>query len=258
MKKQKRIDQILELLSKNGELTVVEACNKLSASPATIRRDFNLLSEKKAVTKSWGGIIPRSEHTVLDSMTPLSHRKTEFLPEKKVIAQKAASFVKDGDIVMIDGGTTTLEMIPFLAHLRLKIITNSILIAQHIDNLSKKHDLEVFLTGGMLYPGSGLLVSTQASETLEKYHAKWLFLSTGGVSEKGISNSNILVVETERSMVKQSENVVILADCSKIGKNDLVKLCDFKDLDLLITNDKPESRLMLEKMEIDKQKTLFV
>lgn len=258
MKKQKRIEQILELLNKNGELTVEEACKKLSVSPATIRRDFSLLSEKKAVTKSWGGIILLSGYPVLDSMTPLSQRKTEFLLEKKVIAEKAASFVKNGDIIMIDGGTTTLEMIPFLAHLRLKIITNSILIAQHIDNLSKKHDLEVFLTGGMLYPSSGLLVSTQASESLEKYHAKWLFLSTGGVSKKGISNSNILVVETERSMIKQSENVVILADHSKIGKNDLVKLCDLKDIDILITNETQESRQILEKMQLDKKKTFFV
>ena len=258
MNKRKRIEKILKFVNENGELTVEDACERFSSSPATIRRDFGFLSEKKVVAKSWGGIMTLSGNSVIDSMTPVSYRKSEFLNEKQAIAKKAASLVKDGDILIIDGGTTTLEMIPFLSNLHLKIITNSILIALEIENLKNKHQLEVFLTGGMLYPGSGLLVSTQASDTLKNFHANWLFLSTGGVSEVGMSNSNILVVETERSMIMQSEKVVLLADSSKIGKKDLVKLCNFNDLNKLITNIDSKSKKTLEGIEVGDLEILFV
>lgn len=246
MSQQQRLQQILSYVEEHKSMTVEEAVKAYHASPATIRRDFNLLTQRGQLDKMWGGVMAASNAQIVDSRSPVRLRKTQFHEEKVRIAKAAADLVKDGDVIIIDGGTTTLEMATFLANKRIQVITNSILIAQKIDEINANAGIEVFLTGGLLYSGSASLVGPHASEIIHSFHAKWLFLSTGGVSDFGVTNSNVLVVETERAMIKQCEKKVMLSDHSKIGKNDLVKLCDISDLDILITNETDQNGAMLD------------
>ena len=140
-------------------------------------------------------------------------------------------------MVIIDGGTTTSEMTPLIADMRIKIVTNSVLIAHQIYHQGKgKEGAEVVMVGGLLYSSGGLTVGPQAINNLREYYANIAFLSVGGLSEIGATNSNILVVETEQQMVNQSERVVMLADHGKFGKPDLVRLCDFDQIDTIITD----------------------
>ncbi|MDX2190126.1 MAG: DeoR/GlpR family DNA-binding transcription regulator [Bacteroidota bacterium] len=229
---------ILEYLDSKGELIVDVACNLFNASPATIRRDFNQLVNDQLAEKTWGGIIKKMESgNAGNSMLPLSYRQEQFVEEKKKIAEKAASLIEDGDVVMIDGGTTTFFMAPFLANRHIRIITNSIIIAYQIDkDKTEKQGAEVFLTGGMLYPESGLLVGPQTNSSIKTYHAKWAFLSAGAVDENGPSNSNQLVVESEQAMIHQSTKTVLLADHSKFDKRNMCSLCNWEDIDQVITN----------------------
>jgi DeoR/GlpR family transcriptional regulator of sugar metabolism len=241
MDRHQRLQTILHELEKSKMLEVDEVGVMLDISPATVRRDFNYLAKHYGVDKTWGGISLSTTKKNFDTMVPLQQRRTENIKAKKAIAEKAASLVKDGEIIFIDGGTTTLEMIPHLAERKIKIITNSILIAQRVDLLSSNFVSEVFLTGGLLYPASGLVVGPQALECIQDFNADWTFLSVGGIAGAGATNSNVLVVETEKAMIRQSEKTAILADSSKFGKKDLVKICDLGEVDFLITESGTES-----------------
>ena len=253
MDRYQRLKRILYELEKNKKLEVEDVMTMLSVSPATVRRDFNYLVDNYTINKTWGGIaLSPANDNIVDTMIPLQERKGINREAKKAIAERAAALIKDGDTVFIDGGTTTLEMVPHLADKKIKIITNSILIAQQLDSTNTKVILEVILTGGILYPQSGLLVGPHSVDFIRSFNANWAFLSAGGISESEATNSNILVVETEKAMINQSEKVVILADSNKIGKKDLVRICDLDEVDFLITErneDKKQIPLLGKKMK---------
>lgn len=229
-----RLQIILNRLDEVSELTVEEACQLLDVSPATIRRDFNLLTTNNKVEKTWGGIAKTG---LLNDMKPVQFRQTQNIREKKAIAEKATSLISDGDVIIIDGGTTTLEMAPLIANRKIRVITNSLLIAHKIhEKRSGWTGAEVFLSGGFLYPDSGLFVGPEANKNLKQYHARYAFLSVGGIEKGIITNSNQMVVETERTMMSQSDQVVILADKSKFGNKAMVRLCGPEEVDVIITN----------------------
>lgn len=243
MNQRSRLQAIIRQLQQKPELTVDEACVLVDASPATIRRDFNLLSENGEVVKTWGGIAKTDDHS--GDMKPLRLRQSQNIREKRAIARKAASMIQEGDVILIDGGTTTLEMAPLIANLKIRIITNSILIAHEIQQLrSGWKGAEIFLIGGFLYPDSGLIVGPEANKNLMQYHADYAFLSVGGIEKEIITNSNQLVVETEKTMMQQSDQVIILADKSKIGSRTMVKLCDPKEVNILITNKQADQKIL--------------
>lgn len=235
MTQRRRLKSILSYLSSHQEVTVDEACAIFEVSPATIRRDFNILVQEQEVTKTWGGIkLFLAEKTA----SSIEDRESRFLAEKKRIAERAASLIQENDVIIIDGGTTTSEMTPLIADMRIKVITNSVLIAHQIHHTGKgRGGAEVIMAGGLLYPSGALTVGPQAISNLKGYFANIAFLSVGGISEIGATNSNTLVVETERQMISQSQQVVMLADHSKFGKQDLIQLCSFDEVHTLITDD---------------------
>ena len=236
MNKHERLTEILDYLKSHKELSVDEACTIFNSSAATIRRDFSYLFDRKKVEKTWGGIaqLPEVSSNELGVASP--EKNIENLKAKISIARYTASLIKDGDVVILDGGTTTLQMIPFLKNKKIRIITNSLLIAQRIDQISEGFDFELFVTGGFVYPRSGMVVGAQVSNSIKDFYANWFIMSAGGVSTEGFFNSNSLVVDTEKEMIKHSEKFVVLADHTKIGKRDSVKLCDLKTPDMIITD----------------------
>jgi DeoR/GlpR family transcriptional regulator of sugar metabolism len=233
---------ILELLDEMGELSVTEVCTRLSLSPATARRAFARLAAEGLAEKVWGGLMRRNPVAGPgDDMVPSGLRDKLNAEAKDAIARQAAMLVEDGDVVAIDGGTTTLRLSFYLANRPIRILTNSILIAHRIEQLrSGANSAEVFLTGGFVYPGSGLLVGPQAVANLRQYHSRWAFLSVGGLDEGGATNTNQLVVESERAMIEQAENAVILADHSKWDHRDMIRQCDWNEISRLITDRKPD------------------
>jgi DeoR/GlpR family transcriptional regulator of sugar metabolism len=238
MQQRERFREIKKYLMSNIELSVQEACELYQASPATIRRDFNQLAEDGEVIKTWGGIKLPPVAMPLEGLTSPAYRKGVRENEKRKIAEKAASLVEDGDVILIDGGTTTYYMTSFLTAKNIRVITNSILIAHKIDQdrQAKFGNAEVFITGGFIYPHSGLLVGPQAIANIQQYHANKAFLSVGGIDLEMASNSNQLIVESEQAIIQQSEKIIMLADSSKFGKKSMVKLCELEEIDILITD----------------------
>jgi DeoR/GlpR family transcriptional regulator of sugar metabolism len=249
MNQKQRLKEINNYLSQHFELTVAEACDIFKASPATIRRDFKLLIQKKEVEKTWGGVSSPAGANA-NSMSPFSLRQSLFVSEKNKIAEKAASYVKDGDIIIIDGGTTTFFLAKYIAQKKIKVITNSILIAYQIDkDRNKNSGAEVFVTGGLMYPNSGLLVGPQSIANIKQYHANWAFLSVEGIQSEQATNSNQLVVETEMAIIEQSEKVIMLADHSKFGKRSMCTICPIDKIDILITDDYEDNKSIIAEIK---------
>lgn len=244
MNHRERLKRILAALDNGEELTVDQACRRFKASPATIRRDFQRLHAEGRVDKTWGGVKARGRSFNL--MPPYPVRETRQTASKKSIAARAATLVRDGDVVFIDGGTTTAHLAPLLAPLRIRVITNSLVIAHDMDRQQRNGPgAEVYLTGGMLFPQSELLVGPQARQTLQQYHAQWVFLSCGGLDHRGASNHEERIVDIEQTMIAQAERVAILADRSKCGIRSMVHLCAWEDVDAWIT-DAPENHPCVE------------
>ncbi len=243
MQRLERQRAILSLLERQGDLTLEEACKAFFISPATARRDFVEIATRGLAEKTWGG-LKRLPSQIGGDMVPSAQREVLNTAQKECIARAACALVADGDALMIDGGTTTLHMAAYLANRRVRILTNSLLIAHRIDRLRTANDgAEVFLTGGFLYPCSGLIVGPQAVENLAQYHARWAFLSCGGLDAEGATNTNQLVVESERAMIRAAARSVVLADSSKWSQRDMVRAFSWSEIDALVTERVPELRL---------------
>ncbi len=249
-----RQEQILRLLSETGQLHVEEAVKRLEASAATIRRDFNQMAEAGLVDRIRGGIRLVSQVDLL----PFRAREVRNADEKLEIARRATAFLSEGDVVFVDGGTTTLQLAHSLPPIKLRIITNSLTLAAAIEQrMLGRGPWEVFLTGGYLFPGTGLLVGPSAQYSIAQYHANWALLSTGGITETGIFNDNEHVVESERLMIKHADRAVVLADESKFGHHAMRHIANLDQLDYLITNRQTEYSRPFENRKAIKLRLIY-
>ena len=156
--------------------------------------------------------------------------------EKRAIAKAAAALPQEGDVLMIDGGTTTFQMAEFVAGRRLRVITNSLMIAQAIDQYQgSRRGAEVLMCGGTLQPESGIVAGSAAEAFLKRYRADWLFLGCAGVDADRVTNYDEAVLASEGLMIDRSAKLVLLADHTKIGRTAMCQLCGTKELNYLIT-----------------------
>ena len=243
MQRLERQRALIALVERQGDVTLEEVCRSFEVSPPTARRDFSEIVARGSAEKVWGGIKRKAGTTKTPpggDIIPSDLRETLHSAEKARIARAACALIRDGDVLIIDGGTTTLGMAAEMANRRVRILTNSLLIALQIDRLrTAKEGAEVFLTGGQLYSGSALLVGPQTVENIDSYHARWAFLSAGGLDSDGTSNTNQLVVECERAMVRRADQSVVLADSSKWGRRDMVRASLWSEVAMLITDAPP-------------------
>jgi DeoR/GlpR family transcriptional regulator of sugar metabolism len=232
MLQKQRQDKILECLAGGNYLSVEDAVRVFKSSPATIRRDFLELAESGQVLKVRGGVSSRKAQTVL----PFSDRESSCFSEKEAIAKSAVSMICAGDVVFIDGGTTTFHMASVLPDMNIRIITNSLRLASALEERSLNARWEIYLTGGFLYTRSGILLGPNAQGSLAQYHANLAFLSVSGIDGDGVYNNSELVVDAERVMISNSDRTVIMADHTKIGKHGLAKVCELDKICGIITD----------------------
>jgi DeoR/GlpR family transcriptional regulator of sugar metabolism len=241
MSRRERQRQILTVLETTPELTLIDACRSLGASSATIRRDFVRLTEEGQVERTWGGVRLASRGTLQMGPPAFAERAGLNAASKRLVAESASELLRDGDVVMVDGGTTTFQLAEFIAHKRIRIITNSLVFAHAIDRLkSGRLGAEVYLTGGLLEPQSGVVVGSMAEDCLRRYEARWFFMSAAGVDAQSVTNYGEAVLGSERVMVERAERLALLVDESKLGRRAMCELCKTSELDIIYTVDSPQ------------------
>ncbi len=231
---EERRHRVLDLVSQRGFISLLDLAQSLQVSESTIRRDLDFWHQQGALKRTHGGAIYLGDGSQLPSF---DERVASQLPEKQAIARAAVARIHDGDSILLDGGTTTLEVARLLVGRPVQIVTNSLPIAQLIAS-SRETDL-IFL-GGYVYPRTGVALGPLAIRMMEDIHVHQTVMSVGGITSKGLFNSNLLLVETERAMMGCADEVVIIADHSKIGRPALAFLCELEAVDTLIL-DRPLS-----------------
>jgi len=248
MKRSDRQSRIMDYVESSGYISHEDGVRLFGASPATIRRDFSELGESGRAERLRGGLRKISSSSGM--MTPFSLREMQFSEEKAAIAKAAAGLLQPGDVAIIDGGTSTFYLAHSLPDFRLRVLTNSLRLAVVLEEKASARDsLEIFLTGGYLYPKSYMLTGPQAKFSISQYHAKWAFISGGGVGPGGVSNNNEFAAESEKAMIESCERVVVLADHSKIGRQAMCQVCPLEKVSLLITDRHPDSEAKLKELE---------
>jgi DeoR/GlpR family transcriptional regulator of sugar metabolism len=199
-------------------------------SSSTVRRDLEYWDQQGKLKRTHGGAVFVGDGSALPAF---EDRSTSQIAEKRAIAAAAAARINDGDAVLLDGGTTTLEVGRRLVGRPLQIVTNSLPIASLFAS-SRETDL-VFL-GGYIYPRTGVALGPLTVRMMEHIHVRQTILSVGGITPKGLFNSNVLLVETERQMMRCADEIVVVADHTKIGRQALARLCDLSAVGTLIVD----------------------
>lgn len=245
---EERRQRILDLISKNGFATSADLARELSTSESTIRRDLEYWGQQGALTRTHGGAVLRADNGTFPA---LDERCAVQIEEKRAIARAAAARIRDGDAVLLDGGTTTLEVARLLLGRQVQVVTNSLPIAQL---LAASRETDLVILGGYVYPRTGVALGPLTVRMLEEVHVHQTIMSVGGLTAKGLFNSNLLLVETERAMMRCADEVVVVADHTKIGRQALAFLCELSAVDTLIV----DKNLMAEQHALIEQNDVRV
>lgn len=223
---------ILEILNREGRVLVGELAKQFDTSQVTIRKDLDILHAHGRIHRTHGGALPARE-SVLEDPT-LREKEKLHRREKLRIAAAAARMVKEGQVVILDSGTTTTAIARALRKFEnLTIITNAANIAAELSGSS----LEVILTGGTLRKNSFSLVGPIAEETLRRLNADILFLGVDGIDVRhGLSTPNLLEAKVNRAMMDVAGVVVVVCDAGKFGRRSLSSIAPLSAAHQLITD----------------------
>ncbi|MBY0232228.1 MAG: DeoR/GlpR family DNA-binding transcription regulator [Gemmataceae bacterium] len=243
---EERRQKVLDLVSRRGYATLESLAESVSASESTVRRDVEYWDKEGMLRRTRGGAVWLGGGAAMPALEDRSAAQTE---EKRRIARVAASRIQDGESVLLDGGTTTLEVARLLVGRAVQIVTNSLPIAALFQS---RHEADLVLLGGYLYPRTGVALGPWTVRMMEDIHVHSAILSVGGITEKGLFNSNLLLVETERAMMRCADEVCVVADHTKIGRPALAFLCELPVIDTLIVDDDltPEQRRLLDQTDV--------
>lgn len=227
---EERRQKALELIKGRGFVALADLTAFLACSESTVRRDLELLDQQGLIKRTHGGAMFTGER--LD-MPTLEERQTTALAEKRRIAQAAAERIVDGSAILLDGGTTTEEIARLLVGRSLQVVTNSLPIA---NLLTGSRTIDLILLGGYVSPKTGVALGPLTIAQLERIQVQQAYLGVSGMTPKGLFNSNLLLVETERALMKCADEVVVAADHSKLERSALAPLCGLEEVDTLITD----------------------
>jgi len=223
---------ILEILNREGRVLVADLARRFRTSQVTIRKDLESLHAQGRAHRTHGGALPAQEGALED---PTLREKEKLRRREKLqIAAAAARMVREGQVVILDSGTTTTAIAHALrGHKNLTIVTNAVNIAAELAGTT----LEVILTGGTLRKNSFSLVGPIAEETLRRLNADILFLGVDGFDVHfGLSTPNLLEAKVNRAMMEVARLVVAVCDSSKFGRRSLSSIAPLSEIHQVITD----------------------
>ena len=227
---QERRQHVLDLVTRKRFVGLAELAKAVKVSESTLRRDLDHWDVQGQIKRIHGGAMFVGDDA---SLPALEERSGSQIAEKLLVAREAALRIRDGDAVLLDGGTTTLEVARLLVGRSLQIVTNSLPIA---NLFASSRETDLVMLGGYVYPRTGVALGPLTVRMMQDIHVHQTILSIGGLTERGLFNSNLLLVEAERQMMQCADEVVVVADHTKIGRSNLAFLCELSEMDLLIVD----------------------
>lgn len=226
---EERRTRLLELVRLRGFAALPDLAGELDVSESTVRRDLDYLEDSGEAKRTHGGVFytgpsPKLQH--------FDQRQKTHWEKKRTIAEAASQLIEDGDTILLDGGSTTYELARLLVHRPLQVVTNSLPVA----NLFASSNADLVIVGGYVHGRTGVSLGPYANEMLADLNVGRAVLSIAGLNDNGYYNSNLLLVETERVMMKAADEVVIVADSTKFGRTSLARLCELRDANTLVVD----------------------
>lgn len=251
MHEKERHRVILSAVQERPVATVGDLCALTGASEATIRRDIGTLHVAKRLRRVRGG----AEATNPTPYRGLAGRTFEVnevfrKAEKQAIARAAVELCDDGDAIIINGGTTTFQMVHPLALRRLEVFTNSFPIAEHLLKNSKN---TVTMPGGTIYREQNIVLSPFDNDLTRNFAAHRIFVGAQGIGALGLMEADPLIIQAEQKLLGQADEMIVLADSSKFDARSSLVLCPLNRIDKIITDDGITDRAakMVEAADID-------
>ncbi len=231
---EQRRRNLLDLVEQQGQITVADVAERFSISAVTVRSDLDALASTGAVVRSHGGAVRRLEAS---QDYPLRTKETLHRDEKIRIGMAAAELVQPGETIILDSGTTTVEIARYLKSLKvqpLTVITNALNIAVE---LADGPGISLIMIGGLLRPVSCSFVGPQAEAMMNEFHADRLFLAVDGFDlENGPTTPDVLEAQLNNVMIRSAKEVNVVTDFSKLGRRSVSKIGPFERIRRLITD----------------------
>lgn len=235
---EERHKRILDLVRAGNPVKVIELSEMLDVSESTIRRDLQDLEQAGLLQRTHGGAVSSQ----LGLELSFGDREVQLLEEKRSMADVAASLVEDGETVLLDAGTTTLEIAKALRNKKITVATNSMEIV-HV--FMEGSEVNVIVLGGALRKNIHSLVGPITDVTLKKLYFDKVFLAANAVDiEFGATTQNMIEAQTKATMVTVGREIYLVADHSKFGKRCFAKICGLEEITGLITDNNTEEGIL--------------
>jgi len=225
-----RRSRILEVIRQRGFASLPALAEALEVSESTVRRDLDFLEDSGVAQRTHGGVFytgpsPKLAH--------FDQRQSLNWDKKRQIAVAASRLIDDNDTILLDGGSTTYELAQLLVGRPLQVVTNSLPVA---NLFTSSENADLVLIGGYVHAKTGVSLGPYANHMLAELNVRRAVISVAGINERGCYNSNLLLVETERAMMTSAEEVIVVADSTKLGHTSLSQLCELNEIDVLVTD----------------------
>lgn len=223
---------ILERMRSGMAVKVGDLSAEFGVSESTIRRDLRDLEESGLLERTHGGALPAESTQAEPSF---AEKTDQQLAEKQAIGTLAASLVRDGDSVILDAGTTTLEVARALRGRRnLTVVTNAFHIAAELADLDS---VQVIVTGGTVKGNTLALVGPMAERSFDELNVDWAFIGTNALDlQRGLTTPTQTEAQVKRRMIAAARNVAVVVDSSKVGKLSFATIAPVQQIQTLVSD----------------------
>lgn len=226
---------ILSAVQEKSVVTIQDISELTEASEATIRRDIAALHVQGKIRRVRGG-AEAVHPPQLGNLAGRPFRVSESvnIDKKRAIARQAVELCEPGDAIIINGGTTTFQMVHYMAGHRMQVMTNSFAIAEHLIKHSKN---TVTVPGGAIYREQSLILSPFDNDAIRNFYARRFFIGAQGVGPLGIMEADALIIQSEQKLMHQADELIVMADSSKFHRRSSLILCPLARVSTIITDD---------------------
>jgi DeoR family transcriptional regulator, ulaG and ulaABCDEF operon transcriptional repressor len=231
---------IQSLLAAKGFVSFRELEKRVDASPATIRRDLERMASEGKLSRIRGGVEAASSLDA-NALSPGYHLAGVPFHEniglnraaKEAIGRAAAALCVPGEGIMIDGGSTTLQMCSHLTGLGLSVLTNSLHIVSALIN---QQGTRVLVPSGAVFPEQNIILSVFGEDGMPKFHAPKLFMGAAAIGPAGLMQADPVLVAAERRLIERAEQIIVLVDSRKFDEPSGNVVCALDEIDCIITD----------------------
>lgn len=233
---QQRRNQIAGIVDERGSVRVSELAEQFGVSEVTVRSDLAHLEKAGHLTRDHGGAVASGSGRKVTSLLALERRAHLSAEEKKRIGRAAAQLVSAGDTIIMDAGTTVVEMARHLGGIpSLTVVTNALNVALEVAHASA--DARIIMVGGAVSRESSSTLGPLAEQTLGELNVRKAFLGTQALDAGGgLTDTSMEIAQVKRAMIRAAREIILLCDSSKWGSSGFIKVAPLTSIHTLVSD----------------------